>query len=326
MGPLLSLLYCRHRFVQTGNLNHNPLKGIRPMTSKSLWDSEALEKAVARLSAMRPAYTSILGFYGPVFTAQAESAAHTSPPAIAVDESTLQMKRREGFSLIVPAAFKVDYGVAGMLLTEICGIAEASGGKLAGAGNALASALAEGVALESLFGDVLDDRGRIRKLAEKMGVQPDLLSLLLYLAIRPSIEIGSRQLVDHLTDEQENRSSCPICGSAPIIGQLDAEGRQWVYCSLCWYRWPVKRMACPFCTHHGGDALEYFYSDDEPEYRVNLCSSCRQYLKVVDVRKTDRPLFMPLEQVVSLHLDIMAAKKGFNHVLGAGIGSNKNQV
>ena len=51
-----------------------------------------------------------------------------------------------------------------------------------------------------------------------------MLSLLLYLAVKPSVEAGARQLAARLTGSQQNRSSCPVCGSAPIIGELDAEG------------------------------------------------------------------------------------------------------
>jgi FdhE protein len=98
---------------------------------------------------------------------------------------------------------------------------------------------------------------------------------------------------------------------------LDAEGIQWVHCGLCWHRWPGKRMACPFCNNQDSASLEYAYSDDEPEYRLNLCGGCRRYLKVVDTRKMDRSFYPPLEQVVSLHLDMLAAEKGFRHATGA---------
>jgi hypothetical protein len=116
-------------------------------------------------------------------------------------------------------------------------------------------------------------------------------SLLFYLAVKPSIAAGSRQLATRLAGSQkENRSSCPVCGSMPIIGELDAEGSQWLHCGFCWHRWPVKRLACPFCSNRDSASLEYLYSDDEPEYRVNLCGGCRRYLKVVDTRKIERRL------------------------------------
>jgi len=288
------------------------------MIHPPLWDSAAVEKAVTQLTASRPAYASILGFYGPVFAAQIEAAAHTAPAAIAVDDSILKMKTEEGFSLIAPADFMIDLSAAEKLLAEVCAIAAVSGQKLSGAGKKLALAMAERESLEDLFQDVLDNKGRLDALAQKSEVPAGMLSLLVYLSIRPSIESGSRQLAVYLEGNANGHGNCPICGSAPILGELDADGRLWVHCSLCGHRWPVERMVCLFCQNRDNASLEYLYSENEPEYRVYLCNECRHYLKVVDTRKLERIFFPPLEQVVSLHLDLMASEKGFAHVLGAG--------
>ena len=288
------------------------------MPHMPLWDAAAVEKAVAQLTAERPAYASILGFYGPVFTAQIKAASHTSPASIAVDESILKMKIKEGFSLIAPADFTIDFPAAEKLLADVCSIAAVSGKKLSGAGKELALAMAAGESLEDLFHDVLDNKGRLDAMAEKSNVPADMLSLLLYLSIKPSIEFGSRQLAESLEENANGHGSCPICGSAPIIGELDADGRLWVHCSLCGHRWPVERMVCLFCQNRDSASLEYQYRENEPEYRLYLCNACRHYLKVVDTRKLDRIFFPPLEQAVSLHLDLMASEKGFAHVMGAG--------
>jgi FdhE protein len=283
------------------------------MSITPIWDAATVEQAVAQVAAIRPAYASILGFYGPVFAAQAGAAAHTCPAAIQVDESALGMRTAEGFSLIEPAAFTIDHPAAATLLAKICRIAALSGEKLSGAGNALAQAMTEGVAVDVFLDDALDRSGRIEDLAKTMDVPADMLSLLFYLAVKPSIEAGSRKLAARLPTDQERRGSCPVCGSAPIIGELDLEGSQWLHCGFCWHRWPAKRLVCPFCSNRDSGALEYLYSDDEPEYRVNLCGGCRRYLKVVDTRKIDRGFYPPLEQVASLHLDLTAAEKGYSH-------------
>lgn len=285
------------------------------MTGNPLWDAAAVEGLVSHVAAIRPPYASILGFYGPVFVAQVHATDSTSPEAIRIDPSLLDMKSKEGFSLIEPDAFTVDTPAAEKLLAQICRIAVRSGEKLGGAGDALIRAMGDGVALAGLFADVLDDKGRIRELGKTLDVPPDMLSLLLYLAVKPSVEAGARQLAARLTGSQQNRSSCPVCGSAPIIGELDAEGKLWIHCGLCWHRWQVKRLACPFCESQESASLEYAYSDDEPEYRVNLCAGCKRYLKVVDTRKMNRGFYPPLEQVASLHLDMMATEKGYTHAV-----------
>jgi len=286
------------------------------MTIKPLWDAATVEQAVAHLSINRPAYASILDFYGPVFTAQAKAAETTFPAAISVDESSIDMQREEGFAIIAPAAFTVDHSSAETLLAEICEIAMTCGDTLARAGKALNSAPKESGVLTALFRDVLDHSGYIRTFADKLKAAPDMLSLLLLLAIRPSIEAGARRLADLLTNEADHRSSCPICGSLPIIGELDSDGQLWIHCSLCWHRWLVKRMVCLFCTNSSSDSLEYLHSENEPEYRVNLCNACHHYLKVVDRRQLTRAFIAPLEQVVSMHLDMLVQERGFTHALG----------
>lgn len=289
------------------------------MISNPFWDAAAVEQLVSHVAAIRPPYSSILGFYGPVFVAQVHAADETAPEAIRIDESLLEMKAKEGFSLIEPAGFTIDNPAAEQLLAQICRIAELSGEKLGSAGRALAQATTEGVAVDAFFDDVLNESGRIGDFAKTMNVSPDMLFLLFYLAVKPSVEAGSRQLAARLTASQENRSSCPVCGSAPILGELDGEGKQWLHCGFCWHRWPVKRLVCPFCNNRDSASLEYIYSDDEPEYRVNLCGGCRRYLKVVDTRKIDRGFYPPLEQVASLHLDLMAAEKGYIHAVASAI-------
>lgn len=291
------------------------------MTSNPVWDEVTVQQAVSQVTVLRPAYSAIIGFYGPVFVAQSHAADETSPGAIRIDESLREMKAKEGFSLIEPTVFTVDIPAAEKLLAQICQIAMRSGEKLGGAGEALTRAMRDGVAMAELFADVLADKGRISDLAKTMDVSPKMLSLLLYLAIKPSIEAGARQLAVRLTSSQENRSSCPVCGSAPVIGELDAEGRQWIHCGLCWHRWPVNRLACPFCKNRDSASRDYVYSDDEPEYRVNLCGGCRRYLKVVDTRRMDRCFYPPLEQVASLHLDMMAAEKGYSHAMASTISN-----
>ena len=287
------------------------------INSPAVWEAPAVEQVVARMVALRPAYTSILAFYGPVFVAQRRAAAETSPAAIEIDEALLEMKSQEGFSLLEPAAFPIDLPAAGKLLVEICHIAVASGEKLRGAGEALLKAIDDGLGLGDCFIDVLGGKRRIHTLAGQLQATGEMLSLLFYLAAAPSVEKGARQLAGRLSDQAKDRGSCPVCGSAPILGELDPDGKRWLHCGLCWHRWPVGRTICPFCDHRDSASLDYLYSDDEPEYRVSLCGNCRRYVKEVDRRRMDRDFFPPLEQVASLHLDLLVADRGYRHAVAS---------
>lgn len=275
-------------------------------------DAAAIQSAVDQLTRRRPAYASILSFYGPVFVAQLEAAGTTSPVEIDMDASLLDIKLTGDGALIDPTVFPIDLAAARMLLLEICRIAMASGEKVAGVAHALLNAMEDGLVIDNCFGEDRMEKGKIPSLADQLKVDAKLLSHLFCLAAQPSLEKGARRIARRLATDIEDRSHCAICGSAPIIGELDQDGRQWLHCGRCGHRWPVKRLVCPFCSNHDSQTLEYLFSDEEPEYRLNLCGVCQRYLKVVDVRKIDRPFFPLLEQVTTLHLDMLASQQGYH--------------
>jgi FdhE protein len=270
-----------------------------------------IERATAQLAALRPAYASILGFYGPVFAAQLRAAADTSPVEIDIDPSLLELKSEEGFSLIDPAAFSIDFPAARKLLVQICRIAISSGDTLKDTGQALLKAVEDGRIADGCFNDALLMNHRLSHLADQLDVAVDMLSRLICLAAGPSVETNARRLAERLVHDGTGQGYCPICGSAPSIGELDSDGRQWLHCGLCWHRWPAMRLTCPFCGNRDSDSLAYMFSDEEPEYRVNVCGECRRYVKIVDIRKLNRCFHAPLEQVASLHLDMLAAENGY---------------
>lgn len=274
-------------------------------------DAAAIQSAVNQLARCRPAYASILSFYGPVFMAQIEAVGTTSPVEIDMDASLLDIKTTDNVTLINPAAFPIDLKAARTLLLKICHIAMASGEKVGDVARVLLDAMDDGLAINNCFGEGRMEKGQIPSLAKQLNVDAESLSHLFSLATKPSIEKSAQRIARRLTTDVEDRGHCPICECASIIGELDQDGRQWLHCGLCAQRWPAKRLVCPFCSNHDSNTLEYLFSDEEPEYRLNLCSMCRRYLKIVDVRKISRCFFPPLEQVTSLHLDMLASQKGY---------------
>ena len=82
-------------------------------------------------------------------------------------------------------------------------------------------------------------------------------------------------------------------------------------CGFCQHQWAVPRIFCPACEARDTGTFNYFFSDEEPEYRVYTCESCRFYLKTVDLRRLARPFYPPAETLLTLHLDIQAQEQGF---------------
>jgi len=58
-------------------------------------------------------------------------------------------------------------------------------------------------------------------------------------------------------------------------------------------------------------SLHYFFSEQEEDWRVDVCDGCKKYIKTLDTRKVTRPVYFPLEQITSLHLDLKAREMGY---------------
>jgi FdhE protein len=56
--------------------------------------------------------------------------------------------------------------------------------------------------------------------------------------------------------------------------------------------------------------LHYFFSEEEEDYRVDVCDACKKYLKTVDTRKIEHPVYALVEQISTLHLDMLAQEQG----------------
>ncbi|MBW1748693.1 MAG: formate dehydrogenase accessory protein FdhE [Deltaproteobacteria bacterium] len=94
-----------------------------------------------------------------------------------------------------------------------------------------------------------------------------------------------------------------FCGSAPGLGDLSGEGgKRRLHCSLCETVWSYPRLQCPFCE------LNYLRAENEEYFRVDLCGQCNNYLKTLDLREISGPIILPLDDVATWHLDLIAQK------------------
>lgn len=275
---------------------------------------EQLKRSTDLIVKNRPSYSEILGFYGRVFEAQEESRQEISLDPVIIDPELLELKKENRMPLVDLSQFKVDTASASALLNRICELAQDSAPQLAGEGKAVNQAVQKGnLVPEKLFHAILENReADIEDMAAGIKLKADKLRLFGYLAMLPSISACSQQLETYLQKEaQHNEGFCPICGSRPDLAILDEKGRRLLKCSFCSHQWASKRMGCVSCRNTDPDKQHYFYSDEEKEYRVNLCDSCGNYIKVVDLREMNRFFHPGLEQISTLHLDMKAREKGY---------------
>jgi FdhE protein len=69
---------------------------------------------------------------------------------------------------------------------------------------------------------------------------------------------------------------------------------------------------CPFCGNDEQQALAYFTIEGDERYRVDVCNVCKRYIKMVDFRESKEEANLDVEDIATLHLDMLANEEGYN--------------
>lgn len=176
----------------------------------------------------------------------------------------------------------------------------------------LGSAIAAGrLDLTVLFGACMQrERQALDEAALEIDVPSPLMEFVLETALRSALELVA-ETVPAAAVEGWNESYCPICGSRAGMAELTGEeGRRLLACSACSFTWPFKRLTCPYCGNEDPESLSYFQAGEGPT-RVNVCRNCSRYIKTRDSRQGNAGVPLDAEDLVTMHLDLLAAREGF---------------
>ncbi|RZB29628.1 MAG: FdhE protein [Desulfobacteraceae bacterium Eth-SRB1] len=279
------------------------------MSENTTITSNQIIKAVESLKDLRPVYGTILDFYGQIFVAQEDSKSKLHIDPIQISEEMLSIKAEDNFPLINISEFAIDAKEAGDLLITICDIVKKAGGDMVSTNQTVLKAIEAGkLDQKELFASLLnEDDAFFENTATELKIEKKALAFIAYSSLKPSLSMCAEQLSANLNkDKPWGKGYCPICGSPPGLSMFQGEGERFLFCGFCWHKWASSRIFCPFCENTDAKTLNYLYSEDEKEYRIDLCDKCKKYIKNIDKRKTDRIIYPPLEQVATLHLDIKA--------------------
>ncbi|MFC1516272.1 formate dehydrogenase accessory protein FdhE [Thermodesulfobacteriota bacterium] len=283
------------------------------MTQDPALTSDHVKKAVKTLKNLRPAYKPILEFYEQIFVAQEDAKSHIQIDPIHISADILAAKAEENLPLISMSEFVIDGQSAEALLGNICDIAAGANEIMKNSAKTLRKAQQDQkLDMNLLFSGLLEENDTyFAEIAEENGIDQEILAFLIYNSIQPSLALCAEQLSTYLPENTPWESGyCPICGAYPGLSVLEGEGVRFLFCGFCWHKWEAKRIFCPFCENSDSKTLQYFYSEEEKDLRVDVCDSCKKYIKTIDARKAERDIYPPLEQISTLHLDIQAREKG----------------
>jgi len=143
------------------------------------------------------------------------------------------------------------------------------------------------------------------------GIESDQFQFPALISLWPFLSTCAAKLSQLVEQWGWTRNICPVCGGRPDFGYLQkGEGVRWLMCSRCDATWIYRRLKCPYCGDENQDDLSYLASPD-CVYRLYVCENCHKYLKVIDLRKTEEDIVLPLERLLTLDMDRQAHEMGY---------------
>lgn len=264
-----------------------------------------------RLAGERPEYREILSVFREIygFVAGKEDATGIS---FAVPAAARAERVAAGLPLVAPEGVRVDVENASAFLAGLLAVMRRVGTEGREDLDALGRALAEGALdLPAVFAACLTrERGVLSDAAAAISVSPPLLEFVLEVPLKTALE-GVAASLDPNEFEGWAEGHCPVCGGRAGMDELAGEeGKRYLSCSGCFFKWPYKRIKCPYCGSEDPASLSYFTAGEGPT-RVGVCRACSRYIKTRDSRAGSADVPLEVEDLATLHLDLMAAKEGF---------------
>ena len=276
--------------------------------------SEEIADLFQIVETSRPAYSQLCSFFKALFTLQQSTLATGRPSVAPLDPQHNTARRQAELPLIQRDRLWVDWPATHGLFTELLALAPEANAQLARSAEAIMERYRSNNLDLETWGPLLlkDDSAAFERRAAESGLAADVLAFFLYHSLWPSAARHLEAAAPHLpAAEAWQKGYCPFCGSTPMLSVLAQEGHRYLVCGFCRHTWPAPRLFCPFCENREPETLGYFYSEAEKEYRVNTCQACKGYLKAIDLRQLARPLLLPLEAVITAHLDMTAQDQGY---------------
>jgi FdhE protein len=284
---------------------------------------QELDRVIKRINTIeknRPSHKEILQFVKYIIREQHKIKPLIKVKRIDMNEETAKKMMSEGFPLIDKKEIKLDMDSAATLFKNICrALQRKKDEKIAVEAKKISQALRKKeIDLQELFKKLVEgDKGYLDSVSGKTGLNKWLLTFLAESSINPLLEAYAEKLKGYVDQKSWFKGFCPVCGSAPVLGEIrNVEGVEggvrFLVCSSCSFTWRFKRLTCPFCGNGDHKKLRYFNTEaDGKGYRVDVCEECKKYIKAIDTTVVGEALVPLVEDMGTLHLDILARKEGY---------------
>lgn len=258
-----------------------------------------------------PEYADIAHLFSSIYE-YVQGREHKTGIAVELPDSALKDRLETSFPLISITDLRIEREQTVEFLLGVIDVLSRKGKENAEYLVTIATALQNGTIDPAvLYGAILERRrAPVNELSELISVPSPLVEFIFEIPLKAALEYFSAGYeADRFAGWQE--SFCPVCGSRAGMAELSGEeGRRMLSCSACSFRWQFKRLACAYCGCSDAEKLSYFTAGDGAT-RVDTCTACSRYIKTRDSRKGASDVPLEVEDLLTIHLDLLAAREGF---------------
>jgi FdhE protein len=289
-----------------------------------------LDRRLAAVRKSRPELGEALDLQEQLIRQSLMSARPPQAQPFPLPREQLAARIRNGVPVLHDQPAHVDVQFAADLFSRLVNdLQEREDAELQSGLNALVEAATNGrLDPERLFGEAfVQHADHLAEIALQSGVHAELLTTVAAQAVAPLLRAYAQHLlplVERLDDGAPDgavwqRGYCPVCGGWPSIAELrGVELALFLRCAGCGSGWRSQRLGCPYCGNDDYHTLHTLTIEGEKRFRISVCERCKGYLKVGNAFDPPPAQLLALDEVASLHLDVVAIERGYHRPGGTG--------
>jgi FdhE protein len=280
---------------------------------KIISEADPVLQLLSSISAEWPALGEAARIYGAILPLLDNAKSATAPVSLTRDDAIAKLEA--GVPLLCGIELDFDLDRMNQLAIQLLSVIDDSS---EGAALKIRSAIESGSldVGEIVSRLVAGDKNASLQIATSLQLDAALLHLVTMNALRPALRQWNRDLRHLAENFQWAKDYCFICGGRATIGELRGDRQsKHLRCAECGADWRVPRLQCSHCGNSEHNTFGYLYAEEKPDkIMAELCDKCHGYLKVITSYGPLDPGLLLVEDLATLHIDLIAEERGYERV------------
>jgi FdhE protein len=163
------------------------------------------------------------------------------------------------------------------------------------------------------------DHAELDRWARETGVDEGALATAAHFASLPVLLRAGAVAAERIPSPWTH-GYCPVCAAWPTLVELRGlERRRVLRCGRCATGWERDVLHCPFCGERDHRRQGALVPEGEAELlRLETCDTCLGYIKAVTTLRPRPAWALPLDDLRTLELELLAVERGFRRPEATG--------